>query len=40
MQLEPRHELRYSEIIGENDEINEVTFITKGKIVLGYEINY
>ena len=39
LQLEPRHENKHSIIIDENEEMNEVTFITKGKVAIGYEIN-
>ena len=39
MQLEPRHEDKHTILIDENEEMNEVTFITHGKVVIGYEIN-
>ena len=37
--LEPRSELAGSTLINELDEYNEITFIEKGKMGLGYEIN-
>lgn len=37
--LEPRHEVKGQTIIEELNEVNEIIFMTKGKIGVGYEIN-
>lgn len=37
--LEPRYEVRNTIIGNELEEFNEVTFITRGKIAVGFEIN-
>ena len=39
MHLEPIREFKHQIIINENEEMNQVTFITHGKVALGYEIN-
>lgn len=39
MSLEPRHESKRTVLADELDEFNEVTFVQKGQIVVGYEIN-
>ena len=39
MSLEPRLELKHEIIIDELDEVGEITFVTKGQVVVGYEIN-
>ena len=37
--LEPRQEKKFVTLVEELDEINEIIFVTKGTIVIGYEIN-
>ena len=37
--LEPRYESKHTVIIDEFDEFNEIIFVYKGTIVIGYEIN-
>ena len=37
--LEPRHEEARTILINELDEFNEIIFVTKGDVAIGYEIN-
>ena len=37
--LEPFEENRHTILYNELDEFNEITFVNKGKVVVGYEIN-
>ena len=37
--LEPRKDAKHSILVDELDEFNEISFINKGKVVIGYEIN-
>ena len=37
--LEPRQEKKYVSMVEELDEINEIIFVMKGTVVVGYEIN-
>ena len=39
MSLEPIHYEKYTLLIDELDEQNQITFIHKGQVVVGYEIN-
>lgn len=39
MSLEPRCDQRHTILADELDEVCEITFITKGQVVVGYEIN-
>jgi hypothetical protein len=38
-QLEPRYESAKTIIADELEEFNEITFVTRGKIAVGFEIN-
>lgn len=37
--LEPNREEKHTILINELDEFNQVEFVHKGKIVVGYELN-
>ena len=37
--LEPNIDSKHTIIINELEDVNEVTFIMSGKIVIGYEVN-
>lgn len=37
--LEPRRDSKHSILVDELDEFNEISFISKGQVVIGYEIN-
>lgn len=37
--LEPRRDNKHSILVDELDEFNEISFISKGQVVIGYEIN-
>ena len=37
--LEPRFEKRRTILVDELDELNEIIFVSKGSVVIGYEIN-
>lgn len=39
MSLEPRQEVKHTVLADELDEFNEITFVNKGQIVIGYEVN-
>lgn len=39
MSLEPRQERKRTIIADELDEFNEITFVNKGQVIIGYEIN-
>jgi hypothetical protein len=37
--LEPRYEKKHTIVYDELDEFNEIIFVNKGKVLIGYEIN-
>ena len=37
--LEPRFEQKHTIIVGELEEFNELIFVSRGTVVIGYEIN-
>ena len=37
--LEPRFELKYAVLLDEMEEVNEIIFINKGKVAIGYSVN-
>ena len=39
MNLEPRFEVRGTTIIDELDEVSEITFVTHGQCVIGFDFN-
>lgn len=39
LSLEPRFEYKGTQILNECEEINEITFVDRGEVVIGYELN-
>lgn len=37
--LEPRFEKRHTVIVDELEELDEIIFISKGTVIIGYELN-
>ena len=39
MSLEPRYEAKRTVLVDELDEVNEITFVKKGQVVIGFDFN-